>query len=211
VTVFLVPDVPRPDLLSEESEEFDGTLVESAFVAAPIPDPGALAAIRTELSKKRLVASEVFVSAPRYRPVAVTVSVETDAAERLKLSAKIKLGLRRFLDPLIGGDLGEGWPFGEPLRPSAFLREAQHALGNDGKVTEVSVMLLDSSPSYDQQKNQDPCNPSNVIPCTATEEAPQQPKSESCNDVPIGAHELVELHQAAVSFSRPKESPGGLR
>lgn len=211
VTVFLVPDVSRPDVLSEDSEESDGTLVESAFVAAPVPDPGALAAIRAQLNKRRLVASEVFILAPRYRPIAITVSVETNAADRVKLSEKIKLGLRRFLDPLIGGDTGEGWPFGEPLRPSALLREAQRALENEGSVTEVSVKLLDSPPSDGEQKNQDPCHPSNVIACTATKEDPRQGKSENCKDLPIGAHELVELREAAVNFSRPMDSPGGLR
>jgi hypothetical protein len=205
VTVFLVPDVSRPDVLSEDSEESDGTLVESAFVAAPVPEPGTLAAIRAQLNKRRLVASEVFILAPRYRPI------ETNAANRVKLSEKIKLGLRRFLDPLIGGDSGEGWPFGEPLRPSALLREAQRALENEGSVTEVSVKLLDSLLSDGQQKNQDPCHPSNVIACTATKEDPRQGKSENCKDLPIGAHELVELREAAVNFSRPMDSPGGLR
>ena len=52
VTLFVVPDAPRPDQLSEDSEEFDEKLVESAFVAAPVPDPGALAAVRARLGER---------------------------------------------------------------------------------------------------------------------------------------------------------------
>jgi predicted phage baseplate assembly protein len=211
VTVFVVPDVPRPDVLSEDSEESDGMLVESAFVAAPVPDPGALAAIRMRLNERRLVASEVFVSAPRYRPIALAVSVETDAADRVKLGEKIKLRLRSFLDPLIGGDEAEGWPFGEPLRPSTILRQAQRALGNEGNVMEVSIRLLDDPARHLLQENQDSCDVNNVIPCTATKETPQQARGESCYDVDIGPHDLVELRQVILNFSRPRDNPGGLR
>lgn len=240
ITVFIVPDVSRPDVLSEESEEYGETLVESAFVAAPAPDPGALAAIGERLNEARLAGSEVFVSAPRYRPVNLTLEVESDAADVAELSRKIKRSLRAFLDPLVGGDQGDGWPFGEPVRPSAILREAQNAVGEHGNVTSLFVELPGKArPNLRVEGLPDPvgrdCSilrhvgPGEAERCAATalggrEEAGLRarhgerilegaaPGAEpTCAEVPIGAHELVELRQVTVNFRHAAESQGGLR
>jgi hypothetical protein len=147
VTVFIVPDVSRPDVLGES---FDESIAESAFVAAPVPDEGALAAVRQKLDEARLVGTEVFVLPPLYRNVKLTLVIESNAANRVELSSRIKLRLRRFFDPLIGGDDGNGrdegtgWPFGEPVRPSAILRETQGELGKDGTLLNVFIDLTDA-------------------------------------------------------------------
>jgi hypothetical protein len=112
VTVFVVPDAPRG-----KEECPDG-----AAVTKPEPDPGLLAAVRARLADARLVTAEVFVCGPRYRRVALAVDVATGAAEAAALRTAITERLRKFLDPLTGGDDGKGWPFGEPLRPTALLR-----------------------------------------------------------------------------------------
>ncbi|HYP27450.1 MAG TPA: putative baseplate assembly protein [Blastocatellia bacterium] len=237
VTVFIVPDAPRPDLLSEDSEEFDGMLVESAFVAAPMPDPGALDSVRARLDETRLVASEVFVLAPRYRRVAITVEVESDSADNTKLGRAIKQKLRTFFDPLTGGDEGEGWPFGEPLRPSAILREAQRALGNQGTVVQLFVDLPGESKPNLEMDGRDPFTGDcallrrveqgvscGAISLGASEEAEfrrrfskeisqgaQAGREPACADVAIGKHELVEVGQLTVNFKRATEGQGGLR
>ena len=54
VTVFLVPDVSRPDVLDDN---FDETLIESAFVAAPVPDEGAWSGTKA-LDRARLAGTE---------------------------------------------------------------------------------------------------------------------------------------------------------
>ena len=95
-TVFVVPDAPR--------EEVDDDWLESAFVAAPVADPGALEAVRTRLHTARLVTSEVFVHNPRYRPVTLTVTVEGDPIDPSMVREQIKRRLQNFLDPLVGGD-----------------------------------------------------------------------------------------------------------
>lgn len=186
-TVFIVPAAPRPDVLGEEWEQLDGTRIESAFVAAPMPDPGALALVRGHLNETRLVATEVFVAAPVYRPVALAIEIESDAGpggdRRALIGQKIKRRLRTFLDPLIGGDSGEGWPFGEPLRPSAILREAQRELGDQGNIARVRISLLD------------------VLPLTEVD----------CDDLPIGAHSLVEPREVRVIFHQASGGHGGLQ
>jgi predicted phage baseplate assembly protein len=177
VTVFLVPDAPREDVETD--------WLETAFVAAPVADPGALEAVRARLGMARLVASEVFVRTPRYRPVALTVTVEGDPADPSRIREQIRERLQDFLDPLIGGDKKMGWPFGEPLRPSALLREAQRALDETAGVIAVSIKLLDTSDA-----------------------------EEDCSDVAIGEHELVTLREVRVQLRRSaagRPSQRGLR
>jgi hypothetical protein len=82
---------------------------------------------------------------------------------------------------LRGGEDGSGWPFGEPLRPSALLREAQAAIGKDGDITAVSVTLDGVAPSND------------------------------CDDVLIGDHNLVALDAARLQLSRVVPTRSGLR
>jgi predicted phage baseplate assembly protein len=177
VTVFVVPEAPR--------EEVDDAWVESAFVAAPVADPGALHAVRTRLETARLVTSEVFVCSPHYRPVALTVTVEGEPVDTSRIGAQISDALQHFLDPLSGGDAQQGWPFGEPLRPSVLVRAAQGALGAAGTVVAVAIKLLDTTES-----------------------------AQDCFDVRIGAHDIVALREVNVQLRRaPIDRPnqGGLR
>lgn len=174
VTVFIVPDAPRDRLDTER--------IESAYVAAPAPDPGALAVVRARLDHARLAGTEVFVAAARYRPVKLTVIAETATPAPNNLRKVIEEQLRKFLDPLIGGDDGQGWPFGELLRPSALLREVQHAMGEEGASISVSIQLLDRNNG-----------------------------EESCEDVVIGPHDLVELKDLYIHFNHAVAAKRGLR
>ncbi len=198
VTVFILPDVSRPDVLDES---FDESIAESAFVAAPVPDEGALAAVRQKLDEARLVGTEVFVLSPFYRGVKLTLVVESNAANRDELRDRIKLRLRRFFDPLIGGDDGEGWVFGEPVRPSAILRETQGELGEDGTLVDVFI---------DARKDLN--DPPTAV--GGIEELPTTAggiEGVACDDVEIGVHHLVKLVNIEVRFERASENQGGLR
>jgi hypothetical protein len=136
VTVHVVPDVPRdedrPDL-----------------VAHPVPDRGALCAVRDRLDEARLLTAEVFVRGPAYRPVTLRVDLSGRPADRVRVSAVVRAALRRFLDPLVGGDDGDGWPFGGPLRPSALLRAARRATGDLADVAAVAVGVDGAEPDED--------------------------------------------------------------
>ena len=155
VTVYVVPDAPREDL--------DEARVESAYVAAPLPDAGALQAVSARLEAARLVGTELFVRAPRYRGVALAFQVQGASADGAALQRQVERHLRRFLDPLVGGGQRDGWPFGEPLRPSVMLREAQAAAGSALRVMEAAIGLDGNAPN------------------------------ESCRDVAIGRFDLVWL------------------
>jgi predicted phage baseplate assembly protein len=128
VTVHIVPLVPR---------DFD----REDFVAAPRPDPAMICAVAARLAEARLLTAEVFVRAPAYRPVTLRVDLAGSPADRSRVSTVVSLALRRYLDPLVGGDEETGWPFGEPLRPSALLRAVQRALGDLADVAAVAISL----------------------------------------------------------------------
>lgn len=97
VSVIVVPDVVSP---------------------APMPSPGLLRTICAYLDQRRLIATELYVIAPTYVPVAITLQVlARPDADTATVEQAVESALTTFLDPLAGGSLdpstpGTGWPFG---------------------------------------------------------------------------------------------------
>jgi hypothetical protein len=120
------------------SAERDGTA--SGWTAAPVPDRGALAAVTAQLARGRLAGQELFVRPPVYRTVAVRVTVSRTGRDDA-VRARIVEALQVFLDPLRGGDTGDGWPFGGVLRPSRLAGVLRDALGPAATVSRVAVAL----------------------------------------------------------------------
>jgi hypothetical protein len=176
VTVFIVPDVPRN---ADDSPSY-GT--DQPYPAGPVADPPTLDAVLAALNGARLVTSEVYVRPAPYRPVFINVTIAASPADPQALRDAVVQALQRYLDPLVGGDDGTGWPFGGSLRPSSLIRIVQQAAGHAGTVRSVGIILDDRS----------------------------QP-AESCKDVPIQANELVTLQQVNIALALPSVGQGGLR
>jgi len=173
VTVFVVPFAPRGEAgLFGQADD---------FVAAPEPDPGALTAAAKRMDAARLIGTQIYVLAPKYRPVWLVVQATTDSGISANLQANVRGHLQQFLDPLSGGDDGSGWPFGGPLRPTTLLREAQEILGDAGDVQSISIRL---------QGMQTP---------------------ENCKDVALGPYELPVLARVEFQVQRMAARTGGLR
>lgn len=173
VTVFLVPYAPRPvgDEWRLENEE---------LVVSPVPDPGLLGEVAVRLDAARMVTSEVFVRAPRYRSVEVAVSIAGQFVDGGEIEREIGDRLARFLDPLVGGESGAGWPFGDAVRPSALVEQVQEVLGHRGQVAGVAVGL-DGDPA-----------------------------EEDCQDLEIGPFDLVYLNSFGVRFTPKADFAGGM-
>lgn len=179
VTVFIIPDAPRSRLREENFSD--------ELITAPLPDPGALAAVRERLDKTRLITTEVFVLPARYRPVTITITIESGVADQSTLRTGVERAIRTILDPLVGGSTGNGWPFGEPLRPSAIIRAARQALDDQGEVVSAAIRLMDQ--------------PGDEL----------KPDGEDCFDVEIGPHDVVEVKQIKIRIRASLRSEGGLR
>jgi predicted phage baseplate assembly protein len=176
VTVFVVPDVPRN---ADDSPSY-GT--DQPYPAGPVADPPTLDAVLAPLNAARLATSEVYVRPAPYRPVFINVTVAASPADPQALRDAVVQALQRYLDPLVGGDDGTGWPFGGSLRPSSLIRIVQQAAGHAGTVRSVGIILDD----------------------------PSQP-AKSCKDVPILANEVVNLQQVNIALEPPSAGQGGLR
>ncbi|WP_428268711.1 putative baseplate assembly protein [Haliangium sp.] len=180
VTVFVVPAAPRVGTDWDDAPEL---WADSAHVSAPVMDPAALAAVLAQLESRRLIGAEVRVVSARYRRVALAVELLGDAFDPAAVRDQVTAALRRYLDPLVGGSAGTGWPFGGPVRPSALVRVAQAAVGTELEVSRVAIGLDGADPSED------------------------------CSDVAIGAHDLVvpAAVSVTVSASGSRRGQGGLR
>jgi len=169
ITLFIVPDVSR-----------DAAVDSALWVARPEPDPGAVQEVLQRLDQRRLVTTEVFVRGPRYRPVSVRAVISGGLGSS-GLGRRLETGLARYLDPLIGGEAGTGWPFGHAVRPSEIAHLLDNLANGEAVVAELSISLDDEDISSD------------------------------CEDLAIGEHELVWLrHLTLQSQGRPAER-GGLR
>jgi predicted phage baseplate assembly protein len=98
----------------------------------PMPSPGLLRIVCDYLDARRLIGTELFVTAPTYVDVAVAaqVAVEDDASPST-VRVAIEGAIAGWLHPLTGGDDGQGWPFGGALRYSKLVQRVFAAGGVD--------------------------------------------------------------------------------
>jgi predicted phage baseplate assembly protein len=114
VTVIVVPDGDAPN---------------------PMPSAGTLLNVCQYLDSRRLITSEVYVMPPSYRRVTVSASVTAqDNADSAALKRDIEDALHTYFHPLLGGEDGKGWPFGEDIYFSRVF----------GKVSISGVRSIDS-------------------------------------------------------------------
>jgi len=104
VTVIVVPDVDSP---------------------APMPSPGLLRTVCAYLNARRLITTELYVIAPTYLPVTVTLDVLAQPdADTVTVESAVEAAITGFLDPRTGGSDGSGWPFGGTIYFVDLLRMA---------------------------------------------------------------------------------------
>jgi hypothetical protein len=101
VTLVIVPELPH---------------------AAPSPSAGLLRAVRAYLNRRRVLCTRLIVVAPEYVVVSVTAMVQAlPGADAKRLAVDIRAALATFLDPIVGGPSGLGWPFGRDVFRSEIL------------------------------------------------------------------------------------------
>ena len=111
----------------------------------PEPDlPGLIAAVESYLAPKLLLTTRLHVIGPQFVQVRIAASVVPlpDELDPQVVQSVVD-ALRSFLDPLLGGDGGDGWPFGR----NVFISEIFSLLDRLPGVDYVtSITLTPSSP-----------------------------------------------------------------
>ena len=134
VTVVVVPKV---------AEEAGGEWVR------PMPSTELMRRVKQELDAHKLVSTIVHVVRPRYRNLAITVTVirqSAGSAEAVK--AEITRRVCEFLHPLRGGKNRRGWPFGRPVSKVDIYHVVEEVGGVDF-VDRVDIKDLDAGVDVD--------------------------------------------------------------
>ena len=98
----------------------------------PMPTPGLLRAVNAYLRPRRVIGTRAEVIAPTYLDVAVQATVQSmTGSNKTNLQQAIVVALNRFLDPLLGGPAGTGWPFGRDVYRSEIMRVIDAVTGVD--------------------------------------------------------------------------------
>lgn len=82
------------------------------------------------LDERRLLTTRLDIRSPAYQWVSVRVHLRTEpGAEQEQVEAQVLARLYRFLNPLTGGQDGDGWPFGRSLYVSDIYQSLQGTPG----------------------------------------------------------------------------------
>jgi hypothetical protein len=90
--------------------------------ARPTPTLGLLRQVQAHLAERCPPTADLWVAGPEWVRVTVTVTVVPTSVEAANaVAARARTALERFLHPLTGGPLGQGWAFGrKPHRSDLF-------------------------------------------------------------------------------------------
>jgi len=98
----------------------------------PTPTPGLLAIVGAYLRRHRIVGTRVEVVGPTYLEISVRAQVRSlQGANTADVRNAVVAALNRFLDPLVGGPDGSGWPFGRDVYRSEIMRVIDDVSGVD--------------------------------------------------------------------------------
>jgi hypothetical protein len=96
----------------------------------PVPSQGFLQNVYQHLKSRSLVSTNLSVIGPEFIEVKVTAKVRVDSRMSFETVRRHTFeALRVFLDPLIGGNDGTGWPFGRPVYRSEIYQVIERIAG----------------------------------------------------------------------------------
>jgi hypothetical protein len=109
----------------------------------PTPDEATLRAVAEFLAGSVAPAGvEVVAAAPFYHSVRAEVGVVIDpAADQGDTVRRLGKALDDYVDPIVGGEDGEGWPFGGLLRYSPLLRRLVTGVEGVRAITRLTLVV----------------------------------------------------------------------
>lgn len=128
------------------------------------PRPDLIAEVQEYLNERRLLGTELVVDGPAYIGVRVeTTLVVRTGANAEAVRAEVAARILRYLDPLLGGTQGGGWPFGRDLYASELQSVILAAAGVD-YVRETNLVPLDVDTGRARAAAQQLALPEDVLP-----------------------------------------------
>jgi hypothetical protein len=116
---------------------------------APRPTQAFLDHVANAIEPRRVLTTELFVVAPVYERIDVDLEIDIkNAAEAPHVRARVDCAVRTFLDPIVGGPDGDGWPLGGTLVHGELMSAVLRAEG---------VVLVNSMTVRHQGAQQPPC------------------------------------------------------
>ena len=111
----------------------------------PIPDVGTLRAVAAYLAKELgPLGARVSAAAPRFHLVRIEATVELDPAADVGATMGALLDLLdAYLSPYVGGDSGDGWLLGQPIRHSRLIRRLLEASTSVRSVPYLAIVVDD--------------------------------------------------------------------
>jgi len=95
------------------------------------PNDNDIMTLSTYLDQRRLITTRLDIRAPAYRWVSIKAQLRASpGASQEEVGAEVLARLYRFLNPLVGGPDGQGWPFGRDL----FVSDVYQSLQNTPNV-----------------------------------------------------------------------------
>jgi hypothetical protein len=114
-------------------------VIPAMRIPRPMPSAHLLQTVQAYLDRRRTVCTQVHVTGPTYVEVTVTASVALVAdANPATVQPAIVTALDTFLDPLVGGPSGDGWPFGRDVYRTEIMQLIAGVSGVD-HVTSLSL------------------------------------------------------------------------
>ncbi|WHZ21122.1 MAG: hypothetical protein OJF47_000234 [Nitrospira sp.] len=101
------------------------TVIILPFLPAgrPVPTPGLIRAVASYLRPRRVIGTRVEVAGPTYLEVTVNATLQSkQGTDKAQLQTDTLQALTTFLDPLVGGPAGKGWPFGRDVYRAEIMR-----------------------------------------------------------------------------------------
>jgi predicted phage baseplate assembly protein len=101
-------------------------------VGRPVPSAGLLNAVSAYLARRHVIGTRIAVSGPDYVEVAVHAQVKAFPGQsKTAVRDAVSSALQEFLDPLVGGPHGQGWPLGRDVYTSEVLEVIARIPGVD--------------------------------------------------------------------------------
>ncbi len=122
--------------------------------------------IRRHLDDRRLLTVEVSVGPPPYRWVSVEARLKAKRrSDPDRVRQEAEQALYRFINPVLGGPEGEGWPFGRGLFMSDLYSLLQQLPGVD-HVTDLQLFVVDPENGSREAPSQQVAAPADGLICS---------------------------------------------